>query len=315
LVHEHQHDGHDHGHSGGAHSHGHAPQNFSAAFAIGVGLNLVFVIIELIYGLAANSIALVADAGHNFGDVLGLAVAWIALALARRPPSPGLTYGLRRGTILAALTNAMLLLVTVGAIAVEGVRRLFEPAAAAGLTMIAVAAAGIVVNGLSAFLFAAGRKSDINLRGAFLHMASDALVSLGVMFAGGIILLTGWAWIDPLVSVAIAIVILWGAWGLLRDSVLMALDAVPGGIQIDQVRSFLERQPGVFGVHDLHIWPMSTTETALTCHCVLPGGHPGDEFLAQLARELESRFGICHATIQVEVDEKTECALAPDHRI
>jgi cobalt-zinc-cadmium efflux system protein len=315
LAHEHNHDGHDHGHSGGGHAHAHAPQSFGAAFAIGVGLNLLFVIVELIYGLAANSVALVADAGHNLGDVFGLAMAWIAMALARRPPSPGMTYGLRRGTILAALMNAVLLLVTVGAIAVEGVRRLFEPAAAAGLTMIVVAAAGILVNGATAWLFAAGRKGDINLRGAFLHMASDALVSLGVMVAGGVILFTGWAWIDPLVSVAIAIVILWGAWGLLRDSLLMALDAVPSGIEVEQVRAFLERQPGVFGVHDLHIWPMSTTETALTCHCVLPGGHPGDEFLKRLASELERRFGIGHATIQVEVDEENECALASDQKI
>jgi len=178
-----------------------------------------------------------------------------------------------------------------------------------------VAAAGIVVNGVTAWLFASGRKGDINLRGAFLHMASDALVSLGVVIAGAMILATGWTWLDPLVSVVIAIIILWGTWGLLRDSLAMALDAVPGGIKLDEVRAFLERQPGVSGIHDLHIWPMSTTETALTCHCLLPGGHPGDEFLVRLAKELQERYGIGHATIQVEVDERVLCALESDRAV
>jgi cobalt-zinc-cadmium efflux system protein len=309
---EHGHHDHAHAHAHGAHAHVHAPQRFGRAFAIGVALNLGFVIVEFVYGLLANSIALVADAGHNLGDVLGLAMAWTAMALARRAPSQTLTYGLRRGTILAALMNAVLLLLTVGAIAVEGVRRLFEPAAVAGAIVMAVAAAGIVVNGVTAWLFASGRKGDINLRGAFLHMASDALVSLGVVIAGAIILATGWTWFDPLVSVVIAIVILWGTWGLLRDSLAMALDAVPTGIKPDEVRAFLEQQPGVQGIHDLHIWPMSTTETALTCHCLLPGGHPGDEFLVRLAGELKMRFGIGHATIQVEVNERVRCALEPD---
>jgi cobalt-zinc-cadmium efflux system protein len=313
LIHDHNHDGH--AHADGPHRHAHAPRNFGPAFAIGVALNLIFVIVEAVYGLLANSIALVADAGHNLGDVLGLAMAWVAMALARRAPSPTLTYGLRRGTILAALMNAVLLLLTVGAIGIEGVRRLFEPAAVAGATMMAVAAAGIFVNGVTAWLFASGRNDDINLRGAFLHMASDALISLGVVIAGGLILLTGWVWLDPLVSVGVSIIILWGAWRLMRDSLSMALDAVPGGIRPEEVRVFLERQPGVVGVHDLHIWPMSTTETALTCHCMLPGGHPGDEFLARIADELRTRFGIGHATIQIEVDEGNRCALAPDHAV
>jgi cobalt-zinc-cadmium efflux system protein len=313
LIHDHNHDGH--AHADGPHGHAHAPRNFGPAFAIGVALNLIFVIVEAVYGLLANSIALVADAGHNLGDVLGLAMAWVAMALARRAPSPTLTYGLRRGTILAALMNAVLLLLTVGAIGIEGVRRLFEPAAVAGATMMAVAAAGIFVNGVTAWLFASGRNDDINLRGAFLHMASDALISLGVVIAGGLILLTGWVWLDPLVSVGVSIIILWGAWRLMRDSLSMALDAVPGGIRPEEVRDFLERQPGVVGVHDLHIWPMSTTETALTCHCMLPGGHPGDEFLARIAEELRTRFGIGHATIQIEVDEGNRCALAPDHAV
>jgi cobalt-zinc-cadmium efflux system protein len=206
----------------------------------------------------------------------------------------------------------VLLLLTVGAIAVEGVRRLFEPGAVAGVTIIVVAAVGIVVNGVTAWLFASGRKDDINLRGAFLHMASDALVSLGVVIAGAMILWTGWTWLDPLVSIVIAIVILWGTWGLLRDSLAMALDAVPDSIKLEDVRAFLERQPGVSAIHDLHIWPMSTTETALTCHCLLPGGHPGDEFLVRVADELRMRFGIGHATIQVEVNERIACALEPD---
>ena len=312
IEHRHHDDHHDHAHTHGAHAHVHAPKNFGPAFAIGVALNLGFVIAEVIYGLLANSIALVADAGHNLGDVLGLAMAWTAMALARRAPSRTLTYGLRRGTILAALMNAVLLLLTVGAIAVEGVRRLFEPAAVAGVTVMAVAAAGILVNGVTAWLFASGRKGDINLRGAFMHMASDALVSLGVVIAGAIILATGWTWLDPLVSVIIAVLILWGTWGLLRDSLAMALDAVPANIKLDEVRAFLERQPGVAGIHDLHIWPMSTTETALTCHCLLPGGHPGDEFLVRLAHDLEAHFGIGHATIQVEVNAHVACALEPD---
>jgi cobalt-zinc-cadmium efflux system protein len=321
LSQDHHHHDHEPGgrHRGegralGSHNnaHVHAPANFGLAFAIGVALNLGFVLIEIVYGLLANSIALVADAGHNLGDVLGLALAWIAMVLGRRAPSEILTYGFGRGTILAAVANAVLLLLTVGAIAVEGVRRLFEPAPVAGATIMAVAAAGIVVNGLTAWLFMSGRKGDINLRGAFLHMASDAFVSLGVVIAGAAILLTGWTWLDPLMSVAIALVILWGTWGLLRDSMAMALDAVPSTINSVEVRAFLEGQTGVLSVHDLHIWPMSTTETALTCHCVLPGGHPGDEFLVRVAGELRSRFGIGHATIQVEVDANVPCALEAD---
>ena len=312
----HHHDGHDldHDHDD-EHGvrHGHAPKDFGAAFAIGTALNLGFVIVEVIFGLLANSIALVADAGHNFGDVLGLVIAWVATVLARRMPSQTHTYGLRSGTILAALANAMLLLVAVGAIAVEGVRRLIEPGEIAGAQVMAVAGLGIVVNGVTAWLFASGRKGDINLRGAFLHMAYDALVSVGVVIAGGVILVTGWTKLDPLVSLAIAGVILLGTWNLLRDSVGMSLDAVPTGINLDEVTAFLKRQPGVTAIHDLHIWPLSTTETALTCHCLMPGGHPGGEFLAMLADELKTRFGIGHATIQIEVDDHIACVLEPDH--
>jgi cobalt-zinc-cadmium efflux system protein len=311
---------HDHDHHAGhqhpldlGHSHSHAPKDFGPAFAIGTALNVAFVGIEVVYGLLSNSMALVADAGHNFGDVLGLLIAWIATVLARRAPSQTHTYGLRRGTILAALANAMLLLITVGAIAVEGVRRLLHPQEVAGITVMVVAALGIAVNGVTAWLFASGRKGDINLRAAFLHMAYDALVSLGVVIAGAIILMTGWTRLDPLVSLAIAGVILAGTWSLLRDSMGMALDAVPTKVNLDAVSSFIRHQPGVATIHDLHVWPISTTETALTCHCVMPGGHPGDQVLARLCHELQDRFGIAHSTIQIEVDEGVACTLEPDH--
>jgi cobalt-zinc-cadmium efflux system protein len=238
-------------------------------------------------------------------------MAWIATLLARRRPSQTYTYGLRRGTILAALANAVLLLVTVGAIAVEGMRRLISPGEVASVTVMVVAAVGIAVNGVTASLFASARKGDINLRAAFLHMAYDALVSVGVVAAGGVILLTGWTRLDPLVSLAIAVVILVGTWGLLRGSVGMALDGVPVDIKPDEVTRFLLQQPGVAAIHDLHIWSMSTTDTALTCHCLMPGGHPGDEFLVRLAHELHAHFSIGHATIQVEVDAQTACSLEP----
>lgn len=307
------HDDHDHephGHAGHAHA---APKDFGKAFAIGIALNLGFVVIEVVYGLLANSIALVADAGHNLGDVLGLVMAWVATVLARRAPSKTHTYGLRRGTILAALANAVLLLVAVGAILVEGVRRLIEPSEVASVTVMVVAGVGIAVNGVTAWLFASGRKGDINLRGAFLHMAYDALVSVGVVAAGGVILLTGWTRIDPLVSLAVAGIVLWGTWGLLRESVGMSLDAVPEGVELDGVREFLLQRPGVSAIHDLHVWPMSTTENAMTCHCVMLDGHPGDAFLVDVATELGERFKIDHTTIQIEVHENVACALEPDH--
>jgi len=291
----------------------HAPKDFGTAFFVGIALNLGFVLIEVIYGLMANSVALVADAGHNLGDVLGLGMAWVATVLARRAPSQTHTYGLRRGTILAALANAMLLLMAVGAIAVEGVRRLVDPVTVASTTVMVVAALGMIINGLTAWMFASGRHGDINLRAAFLHMAYDALISLGVVVAGGVIFLTGWTRLDPLVSLAIAGVILAGSWSLLRESVGMSLDAVPARLKPEEVSTYLKLQPGVTALHDLHIWPMSTTETALTCHLVMPGGHPGDAVLAELAHELLERFGIGHATIQVEVDEHVACALEPDH--
>ena len=307
--HEHHHyDAHDeHG------EHHHGPRDFGTAFMIGIALNLGFVVIEVFYGLIAHSVALVADAGHNLGDVLGLAMAWIASILARRVPSATHTYGLRRGTILAALLNAMLLLIAVGAIAVEGVRRLIEPEAVASRTVMAVAAIGILINGATAWLFAAGRKGDINLRAAFLHMSYDALISLGVVASAGLIILTGWTRLDPLVSLAIAAIILAGTWTLLRDSLGMSMDAVPPGLKKDEVADFLRGWPGVSAIHDLHIWSMSTTETALTCHLLMPGGHPGDSDLASLAQQLLLRYRIGHVTVQIEIDALAACALEPDH--
>jgi cobalt-zinc-cadmium efflux system protein len=304
----HDHGGHPHDHS----AHAHAPASFGTAFAIGIALNLGFVVIEAVYGLLSNSVSLLADAGHNLSDVLGLGVAWLATVLARRAPTARFTYGMRGSSILAALFNAVFLLVTVGGLSWEAIRRLGSPEPVAGKTMMAVAAIGILVNGVTAWLFASGRKDDINLKGAFLHMASDALVSVGVVAAGLLILLTGSLWIDPIVSLVINGVIVWGTWGLLRDSVGMSMAAVPAQIDPAAVRTFLSARTGVVDVHDLHIWPMSTTENALTCHLVMPNGHPGDAFLHELAGDLAQRFRINHTTVQIEVDQHLACALAPD---
>ena len=326
MSHHHDHDGHDHDHDhnhahdhdhGRQHGHSHmghvhAPASFGEAFAIGIVLNVTYVIIEVAYGFISNSVALLADAGHNLGDVLGLVVAWIATVLVKRAPSARFTYGLRGSSILAALFNAVFLLLTVGAISWEAIQRLSNPEPVAGATVMVVAAIGILVNGVTAWLFASGRKGDLNVRGAFLHMASDALVSVGVVVAGLVILLTGWLWLDPLVSLAINAVIVWGTWGLLRDSVGMSMAAVPPQIDPAEVRTLLEKSPDVASLHDLHIWPMSTTEIALTCHLVMPGGHPGDAFIHGLAEELALRFKINHATVQIEVDQHLACALAPD---
>jgi cobalt-zinc-cadmium efflux system protein len=310
--HAHPHDDHA-GHAHGPGGHVHAPTSFGTAFAIGIGLNTAFVIVEGVFGYFSNSVALVADAGHNLSDVLGLVVAWVAAILSTRAPSARFTYGLRGSSILAALFNAVFLLVAVGAIAWEAVQRLFHPEPVAGLTVIVVAAAGILVNGITAWLFASGRKGDLNIRGAYLHMAADTAVSAGVVIAGLIILFTGWTWLDPLTSLIVSAVIVWGTWSLLRDSMAMSLDAVPQGIDPGAVRLYLENCDGVVEVHDLHIWPMSTTEVALTCHMVIPAGRPGDAFLMQIAYHLKQTFGIQHATLQVETEPHLPCALAPDH--
>ena len=309
---DHDHSAHDHAGHGHASGHVHAPANFGKAFAIGIALNVGFVCIEAAYGFMSNSVALLADAGHNLSDVLGLLVAWTATILVKRAPSARFTYGLRGSSILAALFNAIFLLLTVGAISWEAIQRLGNPEPVQGKTVMIVAAAGIVVNGVTAWLFASGSKDDINLRGAFLHMASDALVSAGVVVAGLIILLTGWLWLDPLVSLAINAIIVWGTWSLLRASVGMSMAAVPAQIDPLQVRNFLESQQDVASLHDLHIWPMSTTETALTCHLVMPSGHPGDDFIHRLAADLATRFKINHPTIQIEIDQHAACALAPE---
>jgi cobalt-zinc-cadmium efflux system protein len=307
-----------HDHSADArHSHGqgraHAPASFGTAFAVGIGLNLAFVAVEFAYGVLANSMALVADAGHNLSDVLSLAVAWIASVLARRPPSSRYTYGLGASSIVAALFNAVLLLVAVGAVAWEAILRLFHPEPVASGTVMIVAAVGIAINGATAWLFASGRKGDLNIRGAFVHMVADAAVSAGVVAAAAVMLLTGWLWLDPLTSLVVVGLIVWGTWSLLRDSLAMSMSAVPAAIDPQGVRRYLESCNGVTAVHDLHIWPMSTTDTALTAHLVVPGGHPGDEFLMRAASELRRRFGIGHTTLQIETDADTACRLAPDH--
>lgn len=298
---------HDHHHHG--HGHAHAPADFGRAFAIGTALNLGFVVVEATFGMLADSVALLADAGHNLSDVLGLLIAWGAAGLAKRPASGRFTYGLKSSSILAALANAVLLLVATGAILLETVRRIGDPPPVAATSVIWVAAAGIFVNAFTAWLFARGRHGDLNVRGAFLHMAADALVSLGVVVAGIAILLTGAAWIDPVVSLVIVAVILWSSWGLFRDALGLALAAVPRSIDAGAVRAALGALPGVTRVHDLHIWAMSTTETALTAHLVMPGGHPGDAFLARLGHDLDHDFGIGHATVQIEIGDGGDCTV------
>ncbi len=297
------------------HSHAHAPSgNFGRAFAIGIALNIVYVAAEAAFGLITGSLALLADAGHNLGDVLGLALSWGAAMLSRREPSRRFTYGLRSTSILAALANALILLVVTGGIAWEGLQRLSYPVAVEGGIVAWVAAIGIAVNAATALLFVRGRRRDLNIRSAFLHMAADALVSAGVVAAGMVIAVTGWLWLDPAVSLMISVVIVYGTWDLVKQALGLALDAVPTGIDAAAVRDYLAAQPGVAGLHDLHIWGMSTTETALTCHLVMPAGHPGDAALGQFAHELEHRFGIHHATIQIELaDSDEECALTPEH--
>jgi cobalt-zinc-cadmium efflux system protein len=303
-----------HDHSGHAHHpHGAAP-DYGRAFAIGIGLNLVYVAAEAGYGLAAGSLALLADAGHNLGDVLGLGLSWGAALLGRREPSSRYTYGFRSSSILAALANALILLVVTGGIAWEAVRRLGDPVPIEGGVVAAVAAVGIAVNGATALLFASGRGSDLNLRSAFMHMAADALVTAGVVVAGIAIALTGLLWLDPAVSLIVSAIIVYGTWDLMRQSLSLALAAVPQGVDAGAVRAHLLALPGVTALHDLHIWGMSTTETALTCHLVMPQGHPGDAALSQIAHELRHRFNIHHATLQIELGDSAEaCALTPEH--
>jgi cobalt-zinc-cadmium efflux system protein len=312
TAHEH---GLHHGHSDHHHGHHHhvgGPADFNRAFAIGVALNTLFVIVEAAYGFIANSLALLADAGHNLGDVLGLLLAWGAAILVRRRPTARHTYGLKRTSILASLANAALLLLAVGMIVWEAVQRLMRPEPFAETTVIWVAAIGIAINTATALMFRSGVKGDINVRAAFLHMASDAAVSLGVVIAATIVMATGWLWLDPLVSIAIAAIITWGTWSLLSASISLALDAVPANIDPKKIEAYFAGLPGVSEVHDLHIWAMSTTEVALTAHLVRPGAGLDDELLTRVCHDMQEQFGIGHCTVQVEAgDPAHACRLAP----
>lgn len=298
-------------------SHEHQPPaNYNRAFIIGVVLNTAFVIVEVVYGILANSLALLADAGHNVSDVLGLLLAWGASILSSRQPTPRRTYGLRRTSIFAPLLNAMFLLVASGGIAWEAIQRFLVPSRVAPETVIGVAVVGIIINTATALMFLSGRQKDLNIRGAFLHMAADAVVSLGVVLAGVAIITTGWLWFDPVVSLIIVTVIVVGTWRLLIESINLAMDAVPAGIEPLAVRTYLTQLPGVTEIHDLHIWGMSTTETALTAHLVMPSGFPGDGFLVRVMQELSDRFDIDHTTLQIETgDPNYPCTLAPEHTV
>ncbi|TXH68427.1 MAG: cation transporter [Thiothrix sp.] len=296
--HDHHHTHAEHEHH--AHEHHHGPSDYGRSFLIAIVLNIAFVITEFAYGLLANSTALMADAGHNLSDVLGLIVAWGATLLAKRAPNERFTYGLRSSSILAALANAVLLLVACGAIAWEALQRFIDPPLVQGSTLIWVAALGIVINGVSAWLFMRGSKQDLNIRGAYLHMLADAAVSLGVVVAGLVILFTDWYWLDPLISLIIVAVIVIGTWSLLRESTQLVLLAVPKSVDLPKLAQFLEQQPGVSAIHDLHVWGMSTTEAALTVHLVMPAGYPGDVFMDKLAQSLKTKFSIAHSTLQIE---------------
>jgi cobalt-zinc-cadmium efflux system protein len=301
--HDHDHDhhhGHGHGHGHHHHHHHPAPDGSSRAFALAVGLNALFVVIEFAYGFIANSTALMADAGHNLSDVLGLLLAWGAAVLAKSAPNGRYTYGLRSSSILAALGNSLLLMVACGAIALEAVQRFSQPAPVAGTTVSIVAAIGVLVNGFSAWLFMSGSKDDLNVRGAYQHMAADAAISLGVVVSGLVIMYTGWTWLDPLVSLVIVLMILAGTWSLLRESVQLMMAAVPAGVDAGRVSQFLAERPGVSEVHDMHIWAISTTENALTAHVVMPGGYPGDKVIDEMVDQLRKDFSIHHCTLQVE---------------
>lgn len=307
---DHEHHAHDHGSD-----HHHAPKDFGRAFAIGIGLNLTYVAVEAGVGLSIGSLALLADAGHNLGDVLGLVLAWAAAIAGKRAPSARYTYGLRGASILAALANAVLLLVACGMIAWEAVGRFETLTPVAGQTVMIVAGIGIIINTATALLFRRGAAGDINIKGAYLHMAADAAVSLGVAVAGALILWTGRSWIDPAVSLGIVAAIVIGTWGLLRQSVAMSLQATPTGIDITEVLATLQDQPGVRAVHDLHIWHVGTTDIALTAHVVMPEALPNDDWHAATAEILGQQFGINHITIQVERGDGPECPQAPDDKL
>ncbi len=305
----HDHDHHDHG----PHGHGHGSGNHGRAFAVGIGLNLAFVIVEVVYGVLSHSVALLADAGHNFGDVLGLGLSWGATALASLKPSERRTFGFRRTTIVASAANALVLLFVTGGLTWESIRRLLSPEPTQGKTMIFVALVGALINTASALLFMRGDRGDLNVRSAFLHLASDAVLAVGVAITGALIVATGWLWLDPAVSIVLALAILGGTWSLMRKSLDLMLDAVPEGIDPGEVKAFLGALPGVVEVHDLHIWAMSTTETALTAHVVMPRASQRPTFLAEVCKELHDKFHIEHSTLQIDPEEApAPCALAPD---
>lgn len=296
----HAHD-HAHGH-GGHHHHHHAPTaGHGRAFALAVGLNVGIVVLQAVYGVLAHSTALLADAGHNLSDVLGLLLAWGAIWLAKRQPSARYTFGLGSSSILASLANAGLLLFACGVIVAEALDRLFNPAPVAGFDVFVVASVGMVGNGFSAWLFMRGQEKDLNIRGAFLHMVADAAISAAVAVSGLVILGTGWTWLDPVMSIAVVVVIVYGTWGLLRDSVRLALDAVPPGVDLQRIRDYLATQPGVTDVHDLHVWALSTTGNALSAHLVMPAGHPGDQAVDGIVTVLREQFEMHHATLQVDI--------------
>ena len=316
--HHHAHDDHDHDHDhhhGHGHGHHHhhapAPEDMGRAFVLAIGLNAAFVAIEFVYGFIANSTALMADAGHNLSDVLGLLLAWGAAMLTKKATSRRFTYGLRGTSILAALLNALLLMVACGAIAWEAVHRFAQPEPVAGSTVAIVAAIGVLVNGFSAWLFMAGSKDDINVRGAYQHMAADAALSLGVVVSGLVVKYTGWSWLDPAVSLVIVVIIVAGTWSLLKESLQMVLAGVPASVDAKAVTAYLAAQPGVTEVHDLHIWAMSTTETALTAHLVMPAGYPGDATIDAVVAHLREDFAIHHCTLQVEqgTTQHSSCCL------
>lgn len=312
-AHDHDHHGHSH-HGHHHHGHGAADFDYGRAFLIGILLNAGFVVVEWAFGVKSHSLALIADATHNLGDVLSLVLAWAGHWMAQRQPSKRFTYGLRGSSILAALANAVMLLLVTGGLAWEAVQRFTAPPEVAGSIVITIALIGVAINGFTAWLFMSGSKHDLNLRGAYQHMAADAAVSLGVALTGGLVMFTGWLWLDPAVTLILVSVIAIGAWNLLRDAVSLALQAVPASIDAEEVRSWLGTQPGIQEVHDLHIWAMSTTENALTAHLICPAGHPGDAVLQQIAHDIDHRFHIGHVTLQVELaNAATPCALAPDH--
>lgn len=295
-----------------AHDHAQQRSRYNRAFAVGIALNVGFVVVEFVYGALVNSLALIADAGHNLSDVLSLVLAWGAFFVAEKRPSPNFTYGLRKATILAAVLSAILLLVALGAIAWEAIQRFGEPRAVSGTTVLVVAGIGVVINTATAWLFFADREDDLNIKGAYLHMAADAAVSLGVVVAGALIILTGWNWLDPATSLVIAAVILIGTWGLLRDSFRLSLDAAPKGVDLAAIETWLRGQPGVRDLHDLHVWALSTTQTALTVHLVLSNEMKDDLDPRTITAELRSQFGVRHSTVQVETPRSacpTSCAV------